>query len=53
MQEPTNLPPLKLAQLLFLLTLIQVSDHSRKKNHHGTQLLLVLFQDSRKFPPTT
>jgi hypothetical protein len=32
MQEPTNLPPLKLAQLLFLLILIQASDHSRENN---------------------
>ena len=33
MQVPTNLPPLKLARLLFLLTLIQANDHSRENSH--------------------
>ena len=33
MQVPTDFPPFKLAQLLFLLTLIQANDHSRENNH--------------------
>jgi hypothetical protein len=36
MQELTNFPPLKLAQLLFLQTLLQANDHSRKKHSHKT-----------------
>jgi hypothetical protein len=45
-QVPTDFRPLKLAQLLFLLTLIQASDHSREKQFHETQLLHILFSDS-------
>ena len=33
MQVPANFPPLQLAQLLFLLTLIQANDHSRENSH--------------------
>jgi hypothetical protein len=44
MQELTNFPPLKLAQLLFLQTLFQASDHSKENSTMKCNSCIFLFK---------